>query len=131
MVALDTVRIFLFLTLSPLLMRLQLASVSTLVSRPVRRQTPDPGRVARTIRLIDLMTRFGRPFIVPGCLTRGLALYYFLRRLGLDVALVFGHGKVNDQFAAHCWLERDNEPYLEKVNPHSHFVPVYRFGNAL
>jgi hypothetical protein len=77
------------------------------------------------------MTRFGRPFIVPGCLTRGLALYYFLRRLGLDVALVFGHGKVNDQFAAHCWLERDNEPYLEKVNPHSHFVPVYRFGNAL
>ena len=118
-----------FLTAAPLLMKLRLDRVRRLVSKPVRPYDAHPERIARTIRLVDLMLRFGRPVIIRGCVTRGLTLYYFLRKLGVDVDLVFGAGQVNARFAAHCWLERDNEPYLEKLNPRSFFVPFYRFGS--
>lgn len=131
MIAFDAIQIFLFLIAVPFLLRLRLDKVDALVSRPVRRHVPSPVRIIRTKRMIDLMIRLGRPIIVPGCLTRSLALYYFLRRLGVDVALVFGAGQVNDTFAAHCWLEWNHEPYFEKVDPNSYFVPIYRFGNFM
>ena len=131
MIAFDAIQIFLFLLAVPVLLRLRLDKVDALVSRPVRQQVSSPVRIIRTKRMIDLMIRWGRPLVVPGCLTRGLALYYFLRRLGVNVALVFGTGKVNDTFAAHCWLERNHEPYLEKVDPGGYFVPIYRFGNLM
>jgi hypothetical protein len=118
-----------FLLAAPLLMKLRLNRVRWLVSKPVPPYDADPERIARTIRLVDLILRFGRPVVVRSCVTRGLALYYFLRRLGVDVELVFGAGHVSDRFAAHCWLERDSEPYLEKVNPRDVFVPFYRFGS--
>jgi hypothetical protein len=124
----DTVKIFLFLAASPFLMKLRLERVDALVSRPVRQRAADPRRVARTIRIVDFALRFGWPVMRSGCIARGLALYYFLRRLGLDVKLVFGAGHMDDRFAAHCWLERNNEPYLEKVDPRHFFAPVYRFG---
>jgi hypothetical protein len=120
--------IFLFAAATPLLMRLKLRSLNALLSRPVVRvPPPDSKRIARTIRLVERTMRFGRPFIVRGCLPRGLTLYYFLRRLGVDVALVFGAGEANHHFAAHCWLEQGSEPWLEKVDPRKYFVPIYRF----
>src|SRR5579859_6507394 len=108
-------------------MRLRLDRVRRLVSRPVPPHEPNPESIAHTVRLVDLMLRFSRPLIERGCVTRGLTLYYFLRELGVAVDLVFGAGQVNHRFAAHCWLERDNEPWLEKTNPRNWFVPFYRF----
>jgi hypothetical protein len=125
---LGAVQIFLFAAASPHLMRLRLVRVDALVSRPVAAHPPDTERVARTIRLVDSMLRLGSPVLVPGCVTRGLTLYYFLRRLGLEVSLVFGAGQVNHRFAAHCWLEKDSQPYLEKADPRSCFAAFYRFG---
>jgi hypothetical protein len=125
----NAVRIFVFLTAVPLLMKLRLDRVRLLVSKPVPPCDADPERIAHTIRLVDLMLRFGRPVVARSCVTRGLTLYYFLRKLGVDVELVFGAGHVSDRFAAHCWLERGSEPYLEKVNPRGVFVPFYRFGS--
>lgn len=127
--ALEPIRIFLFLAATRWLMKLRLERVGALISRPVQQGAPDQQRIARTVRTVDLILRFGRPFVASGCISRGLALYYFLRQLGVNVALVFGAGQVDHQFAAHCWLERDNQPYLEKVNPRDFFAAVYRFGD--
>jgi hypothetical protein len=63
-----------------------------------------------------------------GCLTRGVTLFWFLRRTGLDVELRFGlevdeHGASKD---GHCWLALDGEPFLEKVDPRPRFAELYR-----
>ena len=123
--------IFLFALVSPLLMRLKLERVNALLSKRLPARAADSKRVERTIRLVEFVLRVGRPFLAPGCVTRGLTHYYFLRRLGVDVTLVWGAGELNQAFAAHCWIERDNQPYLEKVDPRSFFVPIYRFGGKL
>ena len=109
-------------------MRVQLDRLNALISRPVGKCAVDRERMVWTIRFTTWLTRVGRPFVSSGCLTRGLTLYYFLRRLGIPVSLVFGAGQVGGRFAAHCWLERDQEPYLEAVDPRNFFAPVYRFG---
>lgn len=124
------IRISLFVAASPLLMRMQLDRLNALVSRPAGSRPVDPERMAWTIRFTTWLTHFGRPSVFSGCVTRGLTLYYFLRKLGVPVSLVFGAGHVGGRFAAHCWLERDHEPYLEKVDPRTYFAPVYRFGET-
>jgi hypothetical protein len=126
---LEILQIFFFAAACPLLMRLDLRRVNAFVSKFAPRLAPEPSRIARTVRLVELTLRFGRPFIVPGCLTRSLTLCYFLRKLGVDVALVFGAGQTNRQIAAHCWLELDGQPYLEKLDPRSCFIPFYRFAS--
>jgi hypothetical protein len=119
------IRIVLFVAVSPLLMRIQLGRLNALVTRPLG--TFDPERMDWTIRFTTWLTHFGRPFVYSRCVARGLTLYYFLRRLGVPVSLVFGAGQVSGRFAAHCWLERDHKPYLEKVDPRTYFASVYRF----
>jgi Transglutaminase-like superfamily len=93
-------------------------------SRPASR---DPDAVAETVLE---MLRAGWPLVRRGCLTRGLTLYYALRRAGVDVALEFGMGKVSsgDGFEGHCWLVRDGQPYLEPRDPRSEYATMYTFG---
>lgn len=83
-------------------------------------------RVDRVVRLIDPVIQFGRPLVRPGCLTRGITLYYFLRRAGLDVTLDFGMGRMGDEFGGHCWITKDGEPYLETLDPRLVFAHMYR-----
>ncbi len=70
--------------------------------------------------------RAGYPLVRPGCLTRGVTLFWFLRRAGFDVELRFGLdpalGEVTD---AHCWLALDGAPLLEKVDV-ARFSELYR-----
>jgi hypothetical protein len=68
----------------------------------------------------------GWPAVRPGCLTRGVTLYVFLRRAGMDVALSFGMGKPGKEFAGHCWLVMDGEPILERRDPRPVFTEMYR-----
>jgi hypothetical protein len=108
----------------PLLLRLPLPRMSRLVTRAPR--TPRrPLAPARVDRLVALAPRFAHPVVRTGCLTRGLTLFWFLRRQGLDVELRFGldPSGVAD---GHCWLTLDGEPYLEREDPRPRFAELYR-----
>jgi hypothetical protein len=116
----------------PLLLRLPLPRLQALLERSIARhpsRASDPGAVASTV-LETLQA--GRPLVRTGCLTRGLTLYYFLRRAGVEVTLTFGMGRVpaeieGDGFDGHCWLVKDGEPYLEARDPREQFAAMYSF----
>jgi hypothetical protein len=119
---------------TPLLMRLPLSRLEALLEwtaaagRP-RRPRSDPDAVAATVLE---MLQAGRPLVRTGCLTRGVTLYYSLRRAGVDVVLNFGMGAVNggDGFDGHCWLVLDGEPYLEPRDPDRTYVTMYSFRRS-
>jgi hypothetical protein len=81
-------------------------------------------------RWANSIIRRGRPVVRPGCLTRGVTLYYGLRREGLDVALCFGVGSAEGQMAGHCWLEMDGAPLLEGTDPRAVFTEVVRVSES-
>jgi hypothetical protein len=113
----------------PLLMRLPLTRVAGLITWPPRRRHPSATEVERLERLVALAPRVGRPLVRTGCLTRGLTLFWFLRRAGLDVELRFGLDPTNDHDGltdGHCWLTLNGEPFLEKRDPRPRFAEVYR-----
>jgi hypothetical protein len=84
--------------------------------------------VQRLERMIELAPRVGSPFVRTGCLTRGVTLFWFLRRAGHEVELRFGLDvKGADTTDGHCWLALDDEPFLERVDPRPRFVELYRF----
>ena len=66
----------------------------------------------------------------PGCLTRGVSLYYALRREGMDVALCFGVGLQDGDMAGHCWIEWEGHPLLERADPLPMFTEVVRISRA-
>ena len=39
----------------------------------------------------------------------------------MDVTLCFGMGRVAGEFAGHCWLMKDGQPFLEAKDP----LPVF------
>jgi hypothetical protein len=79
---------------------------------------------------VDGLIAAARPLVRPGCLTRGLTHYFFLRRAGLEVELVYGVDPSVDPAEAHCWLVRDGAPYLEATNPAERFAETYRVSPA-
>jgi hypothetical protein len=81
-------------------------------------------------RWANSIIRRGQPVVRPGCLTRGVTLYYGLRREGLDVALCFGVGSPEGQMAGHCWLEMDGHPLLEGTDPRIAFTEVVRVSGS-
>jgi hypothetical protein len=119
--------------MAPLLTRLSLprleALLEWLAAGEPSRTPANPDAVAATV--LDMLL-VGRPLVRRGCLTRGLALYYGLRRAGIDVALHFGMGRVpeGDGFDGHCWLVLDGLPYLEPRDPRAHYATVYSFGRG-
>ena len=119
-------RVFLFAIAVPALLRLKLARLDRLLSRVPMGKRADPAKVRALTRCVTIVLHRGQPLVRPGCLTRGLTLYYFLRRLGLDVDLCFGAGYRGATFAAHCWLERGGEPFQEAGDPRQSFAEMYR-----
>jgi hypothetical protein len=113
---------------TPLLMRLPLPRLDALLDWVVTRSTPageaDPDAIANTVLQ---MLQTGRPLVRRGCLTRGLTLYYCLRRAGVDVELSFGMGRTTggDGFDGHCWLVLSGAPYLEPRDPRSDYATMY------
>jgi hypothetical protein len=117
----------------PTLMRLPLPKLDALldwmVSGAGRAPVVDPEPTASTVlQMLDV----GRPLVRRGCLTRGLTLYYCLRRAGLPVALHFGMGRTSggDGFDGHCWVELGGEPYLEARDPRPYFASMYELGRG-
>jgi len=120
-------RVGAFAAAVPLLMRLPLPRVAALLTRPTRREPPSAPEVERLERLIALAPRVAGPLVRPGCLTRGVTLFWFLRRGGLDVELRFGlDPSQNGAAEGHCWLSLDDEPFLERADPRPRFAELYR-----
>lgn len=76
-----------------------------------------PEAVQKVVDYVDAVLVAFRPLVRPGCLVRGLTLYHFLRRAGVDVSLNFGVGRIDDRFTGHCWLVKDGRPFLEPDRP--------------
>jgi hypothetical protein len=122
------IRIGAFAATVPALMRLPLPRVAVLVTQPPRRRSPEGAEIERLDRLIALAPRIGAPMVKAGCLTRGVTLFWFVRRAGLDVELHFGlDPSGQDQTDGHCWLTLDGEPFLEKQDPRPRFADLYRW----
>lgn len=119
---------------APLLARLELRRLQ-LYLEPAPNSSPfpvaDSGQVIEAVgRRVDRVIRWGKPLVRPGCLTRGIAGYYLLRRAGLDVALCFGIGPVRgNSLVGHCWLAMDGRPVLETVDPRCAFTEVVRISS--
>ena len=117
-------RIYLFAAAVPLLSRVPLPTL--LPKLDIRTNAPhQPQRAQKVVSYVEAV--LGRaPLARRDCMARGLTLFYFLRRAGVDVALGFGMGHPDGDFAGHCWLIRDGEPYLEKDADFT-FTEIYRF----
>jgi hypothetical protein len=114
----------------PLLLRFPLPRMAALVTHPVRARGASEDEAARLWRLMELAVQFGYPLVRPGCLTRGVTLFWFMRRAGVDVELRFGlDPAVRELTEAHCWLARSGEPYGEKVDV-ARFTELYRLPLA-
>jgi hypothetical protein len=118
----------------PLLMCLSLGRLRALLEPRRAPPAPDPAREARIVRVVPAVLRRARP-VLPrhDCLVRGVTLYYFLRRAGVDVTLCFGLGPAArdaDAVSGHCWLARGDHPYLEAGDPRTRFAVLYTIPRA-
>jgi hypothetical protein len=119
-------RIFALAAVVPLLARLRLPWLQMVLEPRHAPAAPNLPEVQRVVALVTMVLQRGQPVVRRGCLTRGVTLYYFLRRAGLDVALVFGLGRTETGFAGHCWLIREGAPYLEPQRAAPSFTEIYR-----
>jgi hypothetical protein len=123
-------RIFAFAAAIRFLLRLKLSSVARALEPGTDPSAVNVDRVRKIPAYVETAIRRGKPFVRPGCLTRGLTRYYFLRRSGIDVALCFGMGRRDKEFMGHCWLEKDGEPFLEMEDPRPRYAEMYRISRA-
>jgi len=118
-------RILAVAAMAPVLARLPLARLEAVLEPPRPARRPIDGASAdRMMELIDLAIRLGGPLVRPGCLTRGVTAYWFLRRHGEPVSLVFGIDAARSAPTGHCWLESDSQPRYEKVDPRPRFAAM-------
>ena len=125
-------RIFAFAAAVPYLLRLKLSRVAGVLEPGKDPSAVDENRVRKITAYVETAIRRGKPLVRPGCLTRGLTRYYFLRRSGMDVALCFGMGRMDNEFIGHCWLVKDGEPYLEPQDqdPRTRYAEMYRISRT-
>ena len=122
-------QVLFFAAAVPFLLRLKLSRVKTLLEPRVL-SSADRDRVEQITKYVEMAIRAGRPLVRPGCLTRGITRYYFLRRNGLDVSLCFGMGQIKEEFVGHCWLVKDGVPYLETRDPRPLYAEMYRISRT-
>jgi hypothetical protein len=121
-------RIFAFAAAVPYLLKLRLSRVGDALEPGRNPVAVQEDTVRRITAYIETVIRRGQPLVRRGCLTRGLTRYYFLRRAGMDVALCFGMGHLENEFMGHCWLVKDGEPFLEAEDPRRRYVEMYRIS---
>ena len=122
-------RVFAFAVCVPLITRLPLPRQEAILE-PRRPRARVRAREEWLEENIDRVLGRGAPLVRPGCLTRGLTHYFFLRRAGADVRLQYGIGTVDGHTEGHCWLVRDGAPYLEREDPREHFVETHSVPSA-
>jgi hypothetical protein len=123
-----SLRIAIFAAAVPSLIRLPLRRLEVWLNPSCPPLLADSVQAERIIRLTRFVCRLARPLTDHPCQVRGLTLYYFLRRAGVDVSLVFGLGLVGSAYAGHCWLVKDGVPFLESRDPRNYFTAMYTFN---
>ena len=123
------IQVLVFAAAVPFLMRLKLPRLKALLE-PRIPWSGEGDRVGQIAEYVELAIRKGRPLVRPGCLTRGLTRYYFLRRDGVDVSLCFGMGQVQEEFVGHCWLVKDGVPFMETRDPGPLYAEMWRISGA-
>lgn len=118
-------RVTLFAAAVPVLLRLPLGRLERVLEPGRSRAAADAERTERIVRHVERALARARPVVRPGCLTRSVTLYYFLRRAGEDVKLCFGMGRVNGRYEGHAWLTKDGRPFLEPTDPTERFTQTY------
>lgn len=113
----------------PVLLRLKIGRLQTLLE-PRAARPAERDRVEQITEYVERAIRDFRPFVRPGCLTRGVTRYYFFRRDGMDVSLCFGMGEIDGEFAGHCWLVKDGVPFLETRDPRPLYSEMYRLTGS-
>ena len=58
----------------------------------------------------------------PNCLERSLALWWLLRREGIDAELHIGASKSESRFEAHAWVELGGVVLNDTADVHSHYA---------
>ncbi len=130
-------RVGCFAATVPILMRLRLPTINRLLDRRIASAMKgggDSNQPADVMSCLESALTLGAPLLRPSCLRRGLTLYYFMRRSGLDVSLHFGARHSNGvlvEAPGHCWLEKDGHPFLENEDPYEHHLPIYRLPAPL
>lgn len=119
-------RVFLFVVFVPLLARLKINTLQRILEPTHPSLHPDHAKIAQIRYFVDGAFQVGAPFVRSTCLTRTLTLYYFLRRAGVELTISFGMGMIEDEFAGHCWLVKDGEPFLEAKDPGALFTEMFR-----
>ncbi|MFC1996046.1 lasso peptide biosynthesis B2 protein [Chloroflexota bacterium] len=120
-------RIFFFILSTPLLLQLKLPQLKKLLALPKRHIDVDDARIEYILTSVDTILQIGWPVIRTRCYPRGLALYYYLNKAGLNVSLHFGAEKIREDLAGHCWLVQDGEPFSEPEDPRLSYKEVYSF----
>ena len=126
-------RIFAVAVVVPYLLRMEISRVARVIELGTDPSPVPEDRVHKIAKYVEIAIRRGNPLVRPGCLTRGVTRYYFLRRCGMDVALCFGmgrHERFHQEFMGHCWLEKDGEPYFEPEDPQPLYAEMYRISPA-
>jgi len=117
--------IFLFAILLPLTLRRDVASLATFLEPRRSRPQAPPATVEKIQRYADAVC--ASRFVRAECLVRGVTRYYFLRRAGLSIGLVFGMSTVDGRLEGHCWLVKDGRPFLEARDPEPRFTRMVAF----
>ncbi len=114
---------------APTLMRLPLGRVTQTLEPRAAPGAVSAAHQQRVLRLVEIVLEVFAPILRPTCLTRGITRYYFLRRAGMDIALVFGMGQpIPNTTAGHCWLVCAGQPFLESRDPRPFFTEMFRIA---
>lgn len=124
-------RIFSFVLSTPFLLQLQLPQLRALLESKNPPSHVDQERIAYILASVDTILHIGWPIIRKICYPRGLTLYYFLNREGMNVGLNFGAEKVQRDLIGHCWLVKDGIPFSELEDPRTHYKEIYHFPETL
>jgi hypothetical protein len=120
-----TLRVLAFAAVTPIVVRLPPSWLGTVLEPRRPRPAAAPEALASTADVVDRVLAKTRRTVGRSCFSRGVTQYYFLRRAGADVRLAFGVGKPEGEFAGHCWLVKDGEPFLEKTDPRPVFAEIW------
>jgi Transglutaminase-like superfamily len=118
-------RIAVFVLGAQVVVRLPFRFLSGWLESLPRRESGADASLERTSQRVERVLARLRPVTRHTCYARGVTRYYFLRRAGADVRLVFGLGTVQGAYEGHCWVEQSGEPYREPRDPRPIFTSVY------
>lgn len=120
------VTILLFAATSRLIARVPPSRLERLFGLLRLDASSDASAVDTTIERVERVIARSEPILRHTCLTRSLTRYFFFRRAGAEVQLVFGVGEVGGDVTGHCWLIRDSRLYAEDDELVDRFTPMWR-----